>query len=217
MVSLNGSGWWFSHLLQILFPLFGQLDLPVDQGPDKDSQVDYTTWSVACLHFWQTHVHGAFVKWSFDHSLFLVRRWCLMWSIQPTAELFKQSLCIDFTAVGLFWSYLSWRKQVVCVQSCESEPSLLCGHSSRLSTWPTSLHSIHTATVWYGWTSLCPASCLHVTLSCTIQIIASALTLFCNMQNCASLVKKWTIHINLQLNRDKTEALLFDPSSCFKI
>ncbi|PVD34451.1 hypothetical protein C0Q70_05725 [Pomacea canaliculata] len=29
--------------VQILFPLFGQLDMPVDQGPDKQSQVDYTT------------------------------------------------------------------------------------------------------------------------------------------------------------------------------
>ncbi|KAK7469905.1 hypothetical protein BaRGS_00036068 [Batillaria attramentaria] len=29
--------------VQILFPLFGQLDLPVDQGPGKDSEVDYTT------------------------------------------------------------------------------------------------------------------------------------------------------------------------------
>ncbi|GFR89629.1 neurobeachin [Elysia marginata] len=29
--------------IQILFPLFGQLDLPVDRGPDKASEVDYTT------------------------------------------------------------------------------------------------------------------------------------------------------------------------------
>ncbi|CAL1540734.1 unnamed protein product, partial [Lymnaea stagnalis] len=29
--------------VQILFPLFGQLDLPVDRGPDKPCEVDYTT------------------------------------------------------------------------------------------------------------------------------------------------------------------------------
>ena len=32
------------------------------------------------------------------------------------------------------------------------------------------------------------------------------------MQNCVSDVKKWTIHNKLQLNENKTEALLFDPS-----
>ena len=32
------------------------------------------------------------------------------------------------------------------------------------------------------------------------------------MQNCVSDVKKWTIHNKLQLNEDKTEAPLFDPS-----
>ena len=32
------------------------------------------------------------------------------------------------------------------------------------------------------------------------------------MQNCVSDVKKWTIHNKLQLNEDKTEAQLFDPS-----
>ena len=31
-------------------------------------------------------------------------------------------------------------------------------------------------------------------------------------QNCVSDVKKWTIHNKLQLNKDKTEALLFKPS-----
>ena len=36
--------------------------------------------------------------------------------------------------------------------------------------------------------------------------------LFFNMQNCVSDVKKWTTHNKLQLNEDKTEALLFDPS-----
>ncbi|XP_055893443.1 neurobeachin-like isoform X6 [Biomphalaria glabrata] len=29
--------------VQILFPLFGQLDLPVDRGPDKPQEIDYTT------------------------------------------------------------------------------------------------------------------------------------------------------------------------------
>ena len=37
-------------------------------------------------------------------------------------------------------------------------------------------------------------------------------SLFCSTQNCVSDVKKWTIHNKLQLNEDKTEALLFDPS-----
>ena len=37
-------------------------------------------------------------------------------------------------------------------------------------------------------------------------------SLVCNMQNCVSDVKKWTTHNKLQLNEDKTEALLFDPS-----
>ena len=32
------------------------------------------------------------------------------------------------------------------------------------------------------------------------------------MQNCVSDVKKWTIHNRLQLNEDKTEAQLFDPT-----
>ena len=37
-------------------------------------------------------------------------------------------------------------------------------------------------------------------------------SLFCNIQNCVSDVKKWTIHNRLQLNEDKTEAQLFDPT-----
>ena len=37
-------------------------------------------------------------------------------------------------------------------------------------------------------------------------------SLFCSMQDCVSDVKKWTIHNKLQLNEDKTEALLIDPS-----
>jgi hypothetical protein len=32
--------------IQILYPLFGQLDLPVEHGPGTESTVDYTTWSV---------------------------------------------------------------------------------------------------------------------------------------------------------------------------
>ena len=37
-------------------------------------------------------------------------------------------------------------------------------------------------------------------------------SLFCSMQNFVSDVKKWTIQNKLQLNEDKTEALLFDPT-----
>ena len=37
-------------------------------------------------------------------------------------------------------------------------------------------------------------------------------SLFYNMQNCVGDVKKWTNHNKLQLNEDKTEALLFDLS-----
>ena len=37
-------------------------------------------------------------------------------------------------------------------------------------------------------------------------------SLFCNMQNCVSDVKRWTIHNRLQLNEDRTEALPCDPS-----
>ena len=37
-------------------------------------------------------------------------------------------------------------------------------------------------------------------------------SLFCNMQKCVSDVKKWTVHIKLQLNEDKTDALLFNQS-----
>ena len=36
-------------------------------------------------------------------------------------------------------------------------------------------------------------------------------SLFCNMQNCVSDRKKWTIH-KFHLNEDKTEALLFGPT-----
>ena len=35
-------------------------------------------------------------------------------------------------------------------------------------------------------------------------------SLFCNIHNCVSDVKKWTIHNKLQLN--EREALLFNPS-----
>ena len=35
--------------------------------------------------------------------------------------------------------------------------------------------------------------------------------LFGNMQKCVRNVKKWTINNKLQLNENKTEALLFDP------
>ena len=38
-------------------------------------------------------------------------------------------------------------------------------------------------------------------------------SLFFSKQNFVSDVKKWTIHNKLQLNEDKTEALLFDPST----
>ena len=41
---------------------------------------------------------------------------------------------------------------------------------------------------------------------------SSADSLFCDMQNCMSDVKKWTTHNKLQLNEDKTEALLFNSS-----
>ena len=41
---------------------------------------------------------------------------------------------------------------------------------------------------------------------------SSADSLFCNMQNCVSDVKKWTIHNKLQLNENKTEVVLFDPT-----
>ena len=51
-----------------------------------------------------------------------------------------------------------------------------------------------------------------MTLNCTVQLLVPVLTVFCNMSNCVSDVKKWTIHNKLQLNEDKTEALLFDPS-----
>ena len=44
---------------------------------------------------------------------------------------------------------------------------------------------------------------------------ASTDSLFCNMQNCVSDVKKWTIHNKFRLNGDYTEALLFDPSKSF--
>ena len=37
-------------------------------------------------------------------------------------------------------------------------------------------------------------------------------SLFCNMQKCVNDVKKWTVHIKLQLNEDKTDALLFNQS-----
>ncbi|BFZ14623.1 hypothetical protein BsWGS_17660 [Bradybaena similaris] len=37
--------------VQILFPLFGQLHMPVDRGPDKSEEVDYTTWTV--MSVWQ--------------------------------------------------------------------------------------------------------------------------------------------------------------------
>ena len=37
-------------------------------------------------------------------------------------------------------------------------------------------------------------------------------SLFCNMQKCVSDVKKWTVHMKLQLNEDKTDALLFNQS-----
>ena len=37
-------------------------------------------------------------------------------------------------------------------------------------------------------------------------------SLFCNMQKCVSDVKKWTVHIKLQLNEEKTDALLFNQS-----
>ena len=37
-------------------------------------------------------------------------------------------------------------------------------------------------------------------------------SLFCNIQKCVSDVKKWTVHIKLQLNEDKTDALLFNQS-----
>ena len=36
-------------------------------------------------------------------------------------------------------------------------------------------------------------------------------SLFCNMHNCVSDVKKWTIHNKLQLS--EREALLFNPST----
>ena len=54
-----------------------------------------------------------------------------------------------------------------------------------------------------------------MTWSCTIQLLAPAPILFFATCKTVNDVKKRTIHNKLQLNDDKTEALLFDPCKFF--
>ena len=54
--------------------------------------------------------------------------------------------------------------------------------------------------------------CLPLTRSRTVQLLAPALILSSASCKIVSDIKKWTTYNNLQLNEDKTEALLFDPT-----
>ena len=82
-------------------------------------------------------------------------------------------------------------------------------HSSGFSTRPNSLHPLSDIIERH--------SVLHHMFAddtelCTSTPRSSIDSLFCNVQNCVSDEKKWTIHKSLQLNEDQIEALLFDPS-----
>lgn len=35
---------YFSSIYKVVFPLFGQLDMPVSKGDNIPSEVDYTIW-----------------------------------------------------------------------------------------------------------------------------------------------------------------------------
>ena len=119
------------------------------------------------------------------------------------------------TALVFFGSYLSGRKQLVSVLGQESEPSSLLYGVPQGSVLSLILFILYTQPL----SDIIERhSVLHYMFAHHTELYDSAPrsstdSLFCNIQNCVSDVKKWTIHNKLQLNEDKTEALLFDPSS----
>ena len=111
--------------------------------------------------------------------------------------------------------YLKQREQVVSICVCESDPSLLFYDVPQGSVLGPILfilykqplsdvinhHSVPQIHMFADDTELYKSE--------TRDNIDSVLTA---MQTCVSDVKQWTLHNKLQLNEDKTEALLIDPS-----
>ena len=119
------------------------------------------------------------------------------------------------TALAFFWSYLSRRKQIVSVLGRESEPSSLLYGVPQGSVLGPILFVQYTQPLS---DTTERHSVLHYMFADDTKLYnaaphSSTDSLFCSTQNCVSDVKKWTIHNKLQLNEDKTEALLFDPST----
>ena len=118
------------------------------------------------------------------------------------------------TSLAFFGSYLCGRKQIVSVLGRESEPSSLLFGVPRGSVLGPILFILYTQPL----SDIVERhSVLHHIFVDDSELYNSAPrsstdSLFCDMQNCVSDVKKWTIHNKLQLNEDNTEALLFDPS-----
>ena len=121
------------------------------------------------------------------------------------AEPLRDVFGICDSALAFFGSYLSGRKQIVFVLGRESEPSSLYGVPQGSVVSPI-LFILYTQ----------PLSDIIERHSVLHHMFADDTVLYNSAPRSStdsvSDVKKWPINNKLQMNEDKTEALLFDPT-----
>ncbi|KAL8607345.1 hypothetical protein ACOMHN_039495 [Nucella lapillus] len=117
-------------------------------------------------------------------------------------------------ALSFFESYLKDRMQVVSVFGVDSDPSVLSCEVPQGSVLGPILFILYTQPLYaiierhnVSYQMFADDTELYGSVACNdSQILVDSL------QHCAADVKLWTIQNKLQLNDDKTECLLFDPS-----